>query len=67
MAGSLDGMNAKVISTADYPLIITISRDGVAEVYGTGIEKATAAELLTRLAETFTERNPPEQPPAAES
>jgi hypothetical protein len=53
MSGSLDGKRAKVVSADDYALIITINKEGIAELWSTTITRAAAARYLRTLADTY--------------
>ncbi|MGW3077862.1 hypothetical protein [Kitasatospora sp. NPDC001132] len=51
--------DVKVINTDDYPLIVTVDKNSVAEVHGS-IPAATVAGILRHLAEHFEQQAPAE-------
>ncbi|MGE7437007.1 hypothetical protein [Kitasatospora sp. NPDC001175] len=47
--------DVKVINTDDYPLIITVDKNSVAEVHGR-VPAATVTDILRHLADHFEQR-----------
>lgn len=51
-----DDMTIRMIDSRDYALIVTVDKQGVADMRADGVEKPQAAEWLRLLAERFTEQ-----------